>query len=219
MAFVLELKNFQGPFDVLLEMLRKQKLDITEVALAKITSDYLKYTAQLDLKITEMNWFLYVAAKLAMDKSSALLDLDVTEESDDIDLEESLKRYAVVKASARQIGDRSLAPMLTSRSKPTRPARLAPITAAQLAKSFKEAMAQYRAKPEIQTIESRSDKYQYIRENFINSLNKLDSFTADEIVDNSSNKTEAIIYFLALLDMLRDGRLDIRNDIFMQGAN
>ena len=80
-------------------------------------------------------------------------------------------------------------------------------------------MAQYRAKPEIQTIESRSDKYQYIRENFINSLNKLDSFTADEIVDNSSNKTEAIIYFLALLDMLRDGRLDIRNDIFMQGAN
>ena len=166
-----------------------------------------------------MNWFLYVAAKLAMDKSSALLDLDVTDESDDIDLEESLKRYAVVKASARQIGDRSLAPMLTSRSKPTRPARLAPITAAQLAKSFKEAMAQYCAKPEIQTIESRSDKYQYIRENFINSLNKLDSFTADEIVDNSSNKTEAIIYLLALLDMLRDGRLDIRNDIFMQGAN
>ena len=76
MAFVIELENFQGPFDVLLELLKQNKLEVTSVSISSITTDYLEYIENTELSVEELNWFLVVAAKLTLDKSSAVLSLE-----------------------------------------------------------------------------------------------------------------------------------------------
>ena len=48
--FELQLENFEGPFDLLLNLIGKHELYITQVALAKVTDEFLKYVKKLDSK-------------------------------------------------------------------------------------------------------------------------------------------------------------------------
>ena len=54
MTFVVELDNYQGPFDVLLDLLRRRRLEITEVAISSITNDYLDYINNSNLNLDEI---------------------------------------------------------------------------------------------------------------------------------------------------------------------
>ena len=58
MAFVIELDNYQGPFDVLLDLLKKRRLDITELSLGTITNDYLEITITMKV-IDDKVFFTY----------------------------------------------------------------------------------------------------------------------------------------------------------------
>ena len=68
-AFTVHLDNFEGPFDLLLGLISKHKLDITEIALAKVTDEFVAHLRAMQSSDTEMDLeqtseFLLVAATL-----------------------------------------------------------------------------------------------------------------------------------------------------------
>ncbi len=91
----IEIEKFQGPLDVLLQLIEQEKLDITEVSLAQVTDQYITYlqTAS-DLNPDEVADFLVVASKLLLIKSRVLLPmLHLGGEEEEKDLERQLKIY------------------------------------------------------------------------------------------------------------------------------
>lgn len=95
MAYKIELEQFQGPLDLLLKLIQDQKLDISQVALARVTDQYLSYLDNCsDIGASELADFLVVATKLLVIKSKILLP-EVADEEDDSaeDLEQQIKIY------------------------------------------------------------------------------------------------------------------------------
>ena len=74
LPYRIRLPVFEGPLDLLLHLIEREELDITTVALAKVTGQYLAYLAELERwQVKELADFLVVAAKLLLIKSQALL--------------------------------------------------------------------------------------------------------------------------------------------------
>lgn len=70
----IETELYQGPLDLLLELIEKAELDITKLALAKVTDQYLAYLKKLEFENpSEVSSFLVIASKLLQIKSQALL--------------------------------------------------------------------------------------------------------------------------------------------------
>ena len=74
-GFQLRLRNFEGPFDLLLQLIQDRKLDITEVALHEVTDEFVAYTRSLSEEkgLDAVTEFLVVAATLLDLKTARLL--------------------------------------------------------------------------------------------------------------------------------------------------
>jgi len=86
-GFLVTLDNFEGPFDLLLSLITKRKLDITEVALSQVTDEFILYIKQLgpQWELDTVSSFLVVAATLLDMKTAHLLP------QGDVDNEEDLE--------------------------------------------------------------------------------------------------------------------------------
>ncbi len=93
MFFEVTLDQFAGPMQLLLELIEKEDLDITNVSLAKVTEDYLGYVNSHEVPSHELADFLVVAAKLIYLKSRAILPEDPEEEEEADALAAQLKLY------------------------------------------------------------------------------------------------------------------------------
>ncbi|PJC55699.1 MAG: hypothetical protein CO027_00700 [Candidatus Komeilibacteria bacterium CG_4_9_14_0_2_um_filter_36_13] len=91
----ISLEQFEGPLDLLLQLIEKNKLQVTEISLAQITDQYLDYIAGSEqVASEEMADFLLIASKLIYLKSKYLLpDLSLEDEDDADSLEKQLKIY------------------------------------------------------------------------------------------------------------------------------
>ncbi len=101
--YKIQLEPFEGPLDLLLQLIESEDLDITKVALAQVADQYLQYmNATETISPEELADFLVVAARLLYVKSRALLPiLEAEEEALEDDLEKQLRLYKeFVKASA-----------------------------------------------------------------------------------------------------------------------
>ena len=112
-AFRVRLANFEGPFDLLLNLISKRQLDVTEVALSQVTDEFISYLAGMpswDLgKATE---FLVVAATLLDLKAARLLPAAEVEDEEDLALLEArdllfarLLQYRAYKLSAAYLAE------------------------------------------------------------------------------------------------------------------
>ncbi|MCB5275789.1 Segregation and condensation protein A [Arthrobacter sp. SO5] len=93
-GFEVRLANFTGPFDVLLGLISKHQLDITEVALATVTDEFIKYIKGLrklgeEWALDEASEFLVIAATLLDLKAARLLPAGEVEDAEDIALLEA----------------------------------------------------------------------------------------------------------------------------------
>lgn len=101
---------YDGPLDLLLELIRKNEMDIRDIEISVITRQYLGYLAEmrkLDLEIA--GEFLVIAATLIYIKSKMLLPDDTVEEEDDgedprEELVRKLMEYQAFKEAARELG-------------------------------------------------------------------------------------------------------------------
>ncbi|MEO6957337.1 MAG: segregation/condensation protein A [Antricoccus sp.] len=89
--FTVHLTNFEGPFDLLLQLIGKHKLDVTEVALSKVTDEFIAYIRALgsDWDLGQATEFLLVAATLLDLKTARLLPKAQIEDEEDLALLEA----------------------------------------------------------------------------------------------------------------------------------
>lgn len=103
MPFEIKSENFSGPLEKLLELIEAKELDVTRVALAEVTADFLDYVKNLqNAGAAVLADFVVVASRLVLIKSKALLPsltLTAEEESDVRDLEERLALYREFRAA------------------------------------------------------------------------------------------------------------------------
>lgn len=113
-GFTLVLQNFEGPFDLLLNLINSKKLDITEVALAEVTDEFIAYTRALGetAQLDEVTEFLLVASTLLDLKAARLLPRGEAGEIEDLELLESrdllfarLLQYRAYQQVASQFAD------------------------------------------------------------------------------------------------------------------
>jgi segregation and condensation protein A len=111
--YQVQLPVFEGPLDLLLHLVEREELDITTIALARITDQYLAYLAELGChQVGDLADFLVVAAKLLLIKSQALLPrppaLLPEEEDEDVgeDLVRQLRAYKRFKEIAAVLHER-----------------------------------------------------------------------------------------------------------------
>ncbi|WP_026254370.1 segregation and condensation protein A [Corynebacterium pilosum] len=90
-GFTLVLNNFEGPFDLLLNLISAKKLDVTEVALAEVTDEFIAYTRALGetAELDEVTEFLVIAATLLDLKAARLLPRGDVDDAEDLELLES----------------------------------------------------------------------------------------------------------------------------------
>jgi segregation and condensation protein A len=104
--------GFEGPLDLLLELVEDRKLDIFTVRLGDLADEYLaRVRAMATLPADEVSAFLYIASRLVLLKARSLLpSLTPRTEDDEIDTEEELRlrliEYATTKDRAAALGDR-----------------------------------------------------------------------------------------------------------------
>ncbi|MFK4594922.1 segregation/condensation protein A [Streptomyces pristinaespiralis] len=89
--FTVRLVNFEGPFDLLLQLISKHKLDVTEVALSKVTDEFMAYIRAMgpDWDLDQTTEFLVVAATLLDLKAARLLPAAEVEDEADLALLEA----------------------------------------------------------------------------------------------------------------------------------
>ncbi|GGW69681.1 segregation and condensation protein A [Streptomyces albaduncus] len=89
--FKVRLSNFEGPFDLLLQLISRHKLDVTEVALSRVTDEFMAYIRAMgpDWDLDETTEFLVVAATLLDLKAARLLPAAEVEDEADLALLEA----------------------------------------------------------------------------------------------------------------------------------
>ncbi|HEY3001581.1 MAG TPA: segregation/condensation protein A [Kribbellaceae bacterium] len=114
-GFSVHLDNFEGPFDLLLQLISKHKLDITEVALSQVTDDFIAHIKAMgpDWDLDQTSEFLLVAATLLDLKAARLLPQGDVEDAEDLALLEArdllfarLLQYRAFKQIAALINGR-----------------------------------------------------------------------------------------------------------------
>jgi segregation and condensation protein A len=86
--FQVRLSNFEGPFDLLLQLIFAHRLDVTEVALHQVTDDFIGYTKEIgrQLELEETTTFLVIAATLLDLKAARLLPAGRVDDDEDLAL-------------------------------------------------------------------------------------------------------------------------------------
>ncbi|MBB3096248.1 segregation and condensation protein A [Actinoplanes campanulatus] len=113
-GFTVRLENFTGPFDLLLQLIGKHKLDVTEIALHQVTDDFIAYIRAMGdgWDLGETSEFLLVAATLLDLKAARLLPAAEVEDEEDLALLEArdllfarLLQYKAFKEAAAHIAE------------------------------------------------------------------------------------------------------------------
>lgn len=104
MAYTVNIDHFEGPLDLLLQLVEKNELEIAQVSLATVADQFVQYMKSAPVPPEEMADFLVVASKLVYMKSQLLLPGFTDQEMEEgPDLEAQLRQYQMFVAAARSI--------------------------------------------------------------------------------------------------------------------
>ncbi|HEY57731.1 MAG TPA: segregation/condensation protein A [Anaerolineae bacterium] len=209
-----ETPAFQGPLDLLLHLIERAELDITTIALAQVTEQYLAYLARLeDRSPDEVSAFLVVAARLLQIKSEALLPRPPQREEGEEDpgesLVEQLRLYKAFKERAgwlRQRHQAGLRTFLRTTPPPKAQARVdfSGLTLANLVEAARRAMA-IAYQPPLRTVVTppKITIRQKIRD-LIRALRRRERVSFQrEVLRQARSRLEVVVAFLALLELVK----------------
>lgn len=207
---------YEGPFELLLDLIEKRKVLVNEIALGQVTDEYIAHVrGQAIFPMEEAANFIAVAATLLLIKSKSLLpDLSLSEEEEtDIkELEERLSQYEKVREAARELTKLFGTNVMVSRGErapevffsPSRDLTLGAIEAAlktALAALDKtEQLPEVRVKPLI-SIEDMMDK-------LAKRVSQAMTLSFKEFAGGTKEKVEVIVSFLALLELVKQGAVE-----------
>jgi len=218
MPYTVRLDQYEGPLDLLLQLIEAEKLDISEISLAQVTDGYLRLVEENpDLPPEELADFLVVASRLLLIKSKLLLPyLQPVDDGDGgLALEEQLRIYkAYLDASRvieRLVGKRRFmyvhdklpqAEIGFSPPKILKPGQMHELFAAVSRRLEPIVKVQ---KQTLERIVSIHDKIRQIKE-FI-ARTKRTSFRS--LIQASTSRLEVIVSFLALLELVKQRTVSV----------
>jgi len=216
----IRIEKFQGPLDVLLQLIEQEKLDITEISLAQVTDQYLQYIERAtELNPDEVADFLVIASKLLLIKSRVLLPmLHLGGEEEEYDLERQLKLYKEFLEASKVINKMWQAGnIMYNRPKPLllkEHGNFTPpegVTMEKLKAVWQRVLKQL--EPIIKIPQVTVQKAISITEK-INDLKKKILATAHlnwyTLMAEAKDKTEVIVSFLALLELVKQRQIIVR---------
>ena len=223
--FAVTLENFSGPFDLLLSLIAKHKLDITEVALAQVTDEFIAHlSGQEDWDLGQASEFLVVAATLLDLKAARLLPRGAVEDEEDLELLEArdllfarLLQYRAYKQVAADLERRwATGARSYPRSVPLEPhfAALLPelvlrVGPERLAELAAAAFAPRPGPPQVDLGHLHAPVVS-VREQaalLVERLRRARSATFRALTDDAGSTAVVVSRFLALLELFREGAI------------
>lgn len=235
MEITVKLQVFEGPLDLLLHLLEKNKVNIYDIPIVEITKQYLEYIAEMkrqDLNV--MSEFLVMAATLIDIKSRMLLPKEKTEEAEPEDprteLVQQLLEYKMYKSMAYELKDRHLDAERVLFKAPTIPTEVeayeppvnleelvSGLTLARLNQIFKAVMKKQEEK--IDPVRSKFGKIEKEEVSLSEKMAYLEDyckthtyFSFRSLLEEQTGKMEIIVTFLAILELMKIGRISISQE-------
>jgi segregation and condensation protein A len=228
--FEIKLPLFEGPFDLLLFFIERDELDIYDIPIAKITNDFLTYLHHLEtLNVELASEFILVAATLMRIKSKMLLPRpQLDEQGNEIDPREELvkhlleyKKYKSVVETFQQMEEAELhkekrgnilREVKALAASVNVEAELQTVDLYKLMQVFEKVIRRHeeeKNRPVHQVVQ-----YPYTvegqKENILNELTRKRTLSFAEMVTQNPTRVALIFNFLAILEMLAAGTLDIQ---------
>ena len=235
MDMTVKLQVFEGPLDLLLHLLDKNKVNIYDIPIVEITNQYMEYIAEMKRRdLNVLSEFLVMAATLIDIKSRMLLpsnpDEDEEEEDPRNELVQQLLEYKMYKCMAYELKDRQLDACRVMFKEPTIPSEVleyeepinmeelvSDVTLAKLNEIFKSIMKKQVDK--IDPIRSKYGKIQQEEVSLEDKMNYLENyalqhkhFSFRNLLESQCTKVEIIVTFLAILELMKVGKIFISQE-------
>lgn len=244
MGLEFKLEAFEGPLDLLLHLIDKNKVNIYDIPIVEITDQYLEYIRGMETRDMDvMSEFLVMAATLLKIKSQMLLPIEVEDEEEVVDprqeLVERLLEYKMYKYISYELKDKQIDAEKLMFKIPTLPDEIADykeeinleellsdVTLSKLNDIFKSVMKKKTDK--IDPIRSRFGKIEREEFNLAEKIFSIQSyglqnkkFSFRQLLESQHDKMELIVTFLAVLELIKMGRVVIVqeklfDDIFIE---
>jgi len=222
MPFTIKTNTFEGPLDLLLDLIEKKKLFISDIALAKVTDDFISHIRQFEqMPMDESAHFILVASTLLLIKSKSLLpELALTEEEkgDIQDLELRLKIYKRIKEASITIqkifGNEVI--FEQSQSRPVMPV-FAPDPKFTLETALSSLKDLINRLPKKETLPKHVVAKVISLEDMIGTLtNRITSHLRmsfkEFTKEHKENRVNVIVSFLAMLELVKEGVLHVTQE-------
>lgn len=235
MAISVKLNVFEGPLDLLLHLIDKNKIDIYDIPIVEITDQYMEYLHSMEKEdLGVMSEFLVMAATLLDIKCRMLLPKEINEEGEEEDpraeLVQKLLEYKMYKFMSYELKDKMDEAANVFYKNPTIPKEVAqyrePVDPAQLLAglTLEKLNAIYKSiirrqedkldpiRSKFGTIEkeevSLSDKMIEMRE-FARTHRK---FSFRDLLESQCSKVQVIVTFLSILELMKMGHIHVEQD-------
>lgn len=214
--FSLQTDQYQGPLEALLDLIEARKMSITDVSLSEVCDAYLSYVEKLpSLPLGETSQFILVASTLLLIKSRTLLpSMEMSEdERESVDeLERRLARLKLVRDASKILRKEwGRAPYRFPKRAPARAAIFSPAEAAiDTLLAAAQKLLQILPKPE-SLVEATVAPILALEDVILSVKNRLTSAFRARFSEltKSGDKHETIVYFLAVLELVRSGAASV----------
>ena len=227
-----KLQVFEGPLDLLLHLIEKNKVNIYDIPIAEITDQYMEYIHQMqqeDLNI--MSEFMVMAATLISIKCRMLLPKEVNEEGEEEDPREELVRqlleYKMYKYMSYELRDRMAAAAKNVYKAPTVPKEvlsyrepvdpeelLKGLTLAKLNDIFQSVIR--RQEDKVDPIRSKFGKIEKEEISLPDKMEEVEDYARShryfgfrDLLSRQSSKVQVIVTFLSILELMKMGKIRI----------
>ena len=234
MELTVKLQVFEGPLDLLLHLLEKNKVNIYDIPIVEIANQYMEYIAEMrrqDLNV--MSEFLVMAATLLDIKSKMLLPAKESEDDEEdprAELVQQLLEYKMYKCMAYELRDRQIDAEKVWFKAPTIPPEvlayeepvdvnelMSGVTLARLNDIFQSIIKKQADK--IDPVRSKfgriekeevslSDKMTYVEEYSLHHGH----FSFRSLLEAQSGKMEVVVTFLAILELMKMGKIVVSQE-------
>lgn len=216
-SYTVELPLYEGPLDLLLELIERAELDITKISLAAVADQYLDYLQSVSGNLDDLSFFLVVAARLLQIKSEALLPRPPEREPGEEDPGDELARQLVAYKKYKQIAillsqreKAGLRTFLRSAPSPKMDTRLEladldvedlrAMMASVLAREPRGEPVDTVVRPPLVRIRDRILR-------IVRSLNRLATVTFQDVMGDGHSRIEIVVSFLAMLELIKQGQV------------
>ncbi len=210
MAYEVSTEEYSGPLQLLLELIEKDQLPITDVSLAKVTEDYVSYVEKYSVPPEELADFLVIATKLLLIKSRAILPDEEQEQEETTNLAAQLRLYKYFVEAAELLEERfenAQGSFAREKAMVLEAEEFSPpegFSSQLLQEAFARLMKHLEPflklqQTAIERVVSVQERMKEIRQTILNRSR----FTFKNMIGNGKSKVEVVVSFLALLELVK----------------